>query len=67
MSDLAKPGRIQVKHGTGLTLKFYGVTKLLVAVFRSVSVEKLVSVEDAPSACSDRYRWKMIIHKYLWF
>ena len=50
-----RPGRIHVKRAPKYNRFFFSFSKLLVAVFRPVSVEELVSVEDGPYARFARY------------
>ena len=47
--------------------QFFSISKLLVVVLGPVSVEELVSVEDASSARFARYGMKVNILTCLWF
>ena len=63
--ELASTGRTQGKNAPFLTNIFF--SKLLVVVLRPVSVEELVSVEDAPSARFASFDIKTNILACQWF
>ena len=60
------PWGIGVRSESNFLTIFFPFSKLLVVVSGQVSVEKLVSVEDAPSARFDCYGTKINLPTCLW-